>query len=109
MSFRKKTQGPRLWPVSLILAAALAALAWIWWPSDSPVGMSQTTLTLLVGLSSALLLLGWWVFFSRTRLFTRLAATLGLIAAAGTLNALFEIRGLSGDLVPQIGWRGAVV
>jgi outer membrane protein assembly factor BamB len=91
--------------VYLILAAALGALAWIWWPSDSPVGMSQTTLTLLVGLSAALLLLAWWLFFSRTRLFTRLAATLGLIAAAGTLNALFEIRGLSGDLVPQIGWR----
>ena len=67
--------------------------------------MSQTTLTLLVGLSCALLLLVWWLFFSRTRLFTRIAATLGLIAAAGTLNALFEIRGLSGDLVPQVGWR----
>jgi len=101
-----KTRGPRLWPAYLILTAALGALAWIWWPSDSPVGMSQTTLTLLVGLSCALLLVGWWVFFSRTRLFTRLAASLGLIAAAGTLNALFEIRGLSGDLVPQIGWRG---
>jgi outer membrane protein assembly factor BamB len=107
VSFRKKTQGPRLWPVYLILAAALGALAWIWRPSDSPVGMSQTTLTLLVGLSCALLLLTWWLFFSRTRLFTRLAATLGLVAAAGTLNVLFEIRGLSGDLVPQVAWRGA--
>jgi len=67
--------------------------------------MSQTTLTLLVGLSTVLLLLAWWLFFSRTRLFARIAATLGLIAAAGTLNAVFEIRGLSGDLVPQIGWR----
>ena len=101
-----RTRRPRLWPAYLILAATLGALAWIWRPSDSPVGMSQTTLTLLVFLSCALLLFGWWVFFSRTRLFTRLAATLGLIAAAGTLNALFEIRGLSGDLVPQIGWRG---
>jgi outer membrane protein assembly factor BamB len=67
--------------------------------------MSQTTLTLLVGLSTGLLLLAWWLFFSRTRLFTRVAATLGLIAAAGTINAVFEIRGLSGDLVPQVGWR----
>jgi hypothetical protein len=83
--------------VYVILAAVLAALAWIWRPSDSPVGMSQTTLTLLVGLSTALLLLAWWLFFSRTRLFTRIAATLGLVAAAGTLNAVFEIRGLSGD------------
>lgn len=105
MPVRKNEQRPRLWPVYVILATALAALAWIWWPSDSPVGMSQTTLTLLVGLTGALLLLVWWIFFSRTRLFTRIAATLGLIAAAGTLNALFEIRGLSGDLVPQIGWR----
>jgi len=105
VSFRKKTQGPRLWPAYLILAAALGALAGIWRPSDSPVGMSQTTLTLLVGLSCALLLLAWWLFFSRTHLFTRLAATLGLVAAAGTLNALFEIRGLSGDLVPQVAWR----
>ena len=69
--------------------------------------MSQTTLTLLVGLASALLLLVWWLFFSRTRLFTRLAATLGLVAVAGTLNAVFEVRGLSGDLVPRIAWRGA--
>lgn len=107
MPVRKNAQGPRLWPVYVVLAAVLATLAWIWWPSDSPVGMSQATLTLLVGLTTVLLLLVWWIFFSRTRLFTRIAATLGLIAAAGTLNALFEIRGLSGDLVPQIGWRGA--
>jgi outer membrane protein assembly factor BamB len=67
--------------------------------------MSQTTLTLLVGLGAALLLVAWWLFFSRAGLFTRVASGLGLVALAGTLNAFFEIRGLSGDLVPQVAWR----
>jgi outer membrane protein assembly factor BamB len=70
--------------------------------------MSQTTLTLLVGLGAALLLGAWWLFFSRAGLFTRVASGLGLVALAGTLNAFFEIRGLSGDLVPQVAWRDRI-
>ena len=108
--FSKRPPKPlRLWPAAAILAAAAGLLAWIWTPSDSPVAMSQTTLTLLVGLGTALLLLAWWLFFSRAGLLTRVASTLGLVALAGTLNAFFEIRGLSDDLVPQIGWRRGTV
>jgi outer membrane protein assembly factor BamB len=108
--FSKRPPKPlRLWPAWVILAGAAALLAWIWTPSDSPVAMSQTTLTLLVGLGTAVLLLAWWLFFSRAGLFTRIASALGLVALVGTLNAFLEIRGLSGDLVPQIGWRTTVI
>jgi outer membrane protein assembly factor BamB len=68
--------------------------------------MSQPTLTLLVGLVAALLLVLWWLFFSRTRFFTRLAVTLALVAFAGTASLVVEFRGLSGDLVPRFGRRG---
>ena len=102
----RRTPGPRLWPVYLVLAASAAAFAWIWRPSASPGTMSQPTLTLLAGLVVALLLVVWWLFLSRTRFFTRLAVTLALIAFAGTAGLVVEFRGLSGDLVPQFGWRG---
>ncbi|HEX9189012.1 MAG TPA: hypothetical protein VGB87_18180, partial [Vicinamibacteria bacterium] len=110
MFWKKRPPRPlRLWPAGAIVALAAALLAWIWARADSPVGMSQTTLTLLVALGTATLLLLWWLFFSRAGLLTRLASTLGLVALAGTLNAFLEIRGLSGDLVPQIGWRSTVI
>ena len=102
----RRAPAPRLWPAYLILAASGAALAWIWRPSASPGAMSQPTLTLLVGLVVSLLLLGWWLFFSRTRFFTRLAVTLALVAFAGTASLVVEFRGLSGDLVPRFGRRG---
>jgi hypothetical protein len=85
------------------------ALAGIWIPSDSPVGMSQPTLTVIVVLAAALLLAVWWLFFSRTGFLTRLASTLVVVAFAGTASLLVEYRGLSGDLVPQIGWRTSVI
>ena len=108
--FSKSPSKPlRLWPAWVILAVAAGLLAWIWTPSDSPVRMSQTTLTLLVGLGTALFILAWWLFFSRAGLLTRVASALGLVALVGTLNAFLEIRGVSGDLVPQIGWRTTVI
>jgi outer membrane protein assembly factor BamB len=106
---KRPPQPLRLWPAGAVVALAAALLAWIWARADSPVGMSQTTLTLLVALGTAILLLLWWLFFSRAGLLTRVASTLGLVALAGTLNAFLEIRGLSGDLVPQVGWRRTVV
>ena len=98
--------GPRLWPAVLILAAAAAAVGWIWRPSAPPAALSPTTQTLVVGLVATLLLLAWWLFFSRTPFLTRLAATMGLVALLGTASAFVELRGLSGDLVPRLGWRG---
>jgi len=102
----RRARAPRLWPAHLILAATAVALAGIWIPSDSPVGMSQPTLTVIGVFAAALLLAVWWLFFSRTGFLTRLASTLVVVAFAGTASLLVEYRGLSGDLVPRFGWRG---
>jgi outer membrane protein assembly factor BamB len=69
--------------------------------------MSQATLTLLVGLVTALLLLAWWLLFSRTGLFARLAVLAALFALGATASLVVEVRGLSGDLVPRLAWRGS--
>jgi outer membrane protein assembly factor BamB len=103
----RRARGPRVWPAALVLAGAGGALAWIWRGADSPTSMSQATLTLFVGLVTSVLLLAWWLFFSRVGWFARLAALLGLGALAATASLLVEIRGLSGDLVPRLARRGS--
>jgi outer membrane protein assembly factor BamB len=102
---RRKARAPRLWPAFLILALAAAALAWIWRPGEPGGSMTQPTLTVIVGLMAGLLLLGWWLLLSRTRLLTRVATVLALVAFAGTASLVVEYRGLSGDLVPRFAWR----
>jgi hypothetical protein len=88
-----------------VLALSGAALAWGLTLSAAPAGLSRGAFAFRVGLLASVLLLAWWLLFSRTRLLTRLAAALGLVALLGTLNAFFEIRGFTEELVPQVAWR----
>jgi hypothetical protein len=102
---RRPRQPPRLWPAGVVLALAGAALAWGLTLSPAPAGLSRGAFAFRVGLLAGVLLLAWWLLFSRTRLLTRLAVALGLVALLGTLNAFFEIRGFTEELVPQVAWR----
>lgn len=88
-----------------MLALSGAALAWGLALSPAPAGLSRGAFAFRVGLTAGVLLLAWWLVLSRTRLFTRLAVALGLVALLGTLNALFEIRGFTEESVPQVAWR----
>jgi outer membrane protein assembly factor BamB len=96
----------RLWPAYLILLGAAAVLVWVWMPADSPVSMSQPTATLVTAIVTALLLLLWWLLLSRARWWVRLLVLLAVVALGWTVRRFVEIRGFSGNLVPQIAWRG---
>ena len=44
-------KGLRWWPAALILAVAAAVLIGVWVPDDSPVAMSQPTVTVITVLA----------------------------------------------------------
>lgn len=96
----------RLWPAYLILAAAVGALVWIWAPADSPGSMSQSTLTLIAASLATVLLLLWWLLLSRARWLVRVGVLVAVAALGGAAARFLEIRGVSGDLVPRLAWRG---
>jgi outer membrane protein assembly factor BamB len=69
--------------------------------------MSKPSLVILTATLSTLLLLGWWLLFSRAPWWARLV---GLVVVAGlgwAARHFVEIRGFTGDLTPQVAWRGA--
>jgi outer membrane protein assembly factor BamB len=66
---------------------------------DQNLGMA---ITVLVGL---LLLLLWCLLFSRMRWRARLVFSGALVGPIVLLFALFQIRGVTGDLVPILEWR----
>lgn len=100
-------KGLRWWPAVLILAGAAAVLAWVWASADSPVAMSRPTVTVMTAIVTTVLLLLWWLLLSRARWWARLLALAVVVALGGTAGRFVEMRGFSGDLVPQIAWRGA--
>ncbi len=94
----------RWWPVVAILVLALAALVWSWGFGDR-IRQQRVTLTFPVVILTAMLLLAWFLFFSRLRPRVRL---LGFAAVAGLgvlLAATVRISGVTGDLVPILSWR----
>ena len=97
----------RLWPAALILAVAAAGLLWVWSSAYSPVAVSKPAATLTTGIITSLLLLSWWVLLSGARWWARLAVLALVPALIWTAGRFVEMRGFSGDLVPQIAWRGA--
>jgi outer membrane protein assembly factor BamB len=101
-----RSSGLRLWPAYLILLGAAAVLVWLWMPADSPVSMSQPTATLVTAIVTTLLLLLWWLFLSRARWWARLLVLALAVALGWTARRSVEVRGFSGNLVPQIAWRG---
>jgi outer membrane protein assembly factor BamB len=97
----------RLWPAYFILIGMVAFLVWVWAPADSPFAMTKPTVTVMAVILTTLLLLLWWLLFSRARWWARLVV-LGIVAALGwAVRGFVEIRGYSGNLVPQVAWRGA--
>ena len=104
---KRSSRGLRLWPAWLILTGAAVALVAIWAPADSPVSMAKPTATVMALNLTVLLLLLWWVLLSRARWFVRLGVLAVVVALGWAARSLVEVRGLSGDLVPQLAWRGA--
>ena len=97
----------RWWPAFLILAVAAAVLLWVWVSAEPPGPMSKPTITIVTAILTTLLLLLWWMFFSRARWWARLVVLVLVPALIWTAGRFVEMRGFSGDLVPQVSWRGA--
>jgi outer membrane protein assembly factor BamB len=97
----------RLWPALLIVAGAVAFLLWVWLPADSPFSMTKPTVTVITTLFTTLLLLLWWVLVSGARWWARLAVVAVVIGLGWAASRFVEMRGFSGNLVPQVALRGA--
>lgn len=95
----------RWWPALVILALGTLLLALVW--SDPDLQRQNKHVgTLVIGFFTGLLLLLWFVFFSRLAPRTRLLGGVAVVACvmtlAGVFRAMFEIRGFTGDFLPII-------
>jgi outer membrane protein assembly factor BamB len=96
----------RLWPASLIVALLLTLLARIWLFGEEARGRQYRVLPTLGALFLAgVLLLAWWVFFSRLSRRHRIAGLAAAVLALAVAAFLFRVRGMSGDLVPIVAFR----
>jgi outer membrane protein assembly factor BamB len=93
----------RLWPAALILVFSAVALSIIWYVA--PTHQSRNIATFILLLITAGLLLLWFLLASRASAIWRAVTFLTLLACAFVSRRLFEIRGVSGDLVPIIALR----
>jgi len=105
---RGSVGGVRLWPAILILVLAAGFVAWNWSLEDPDFRQMQVLRTLIAGMVAGLLLLVWWLFYSRLGWGARLGGLALVVAGGALLASRYEIRGFSGDLVPRIVERSPV-
>jgi outer membrane protein assembly factor BamB len=96
----------RWWPAVLIVVLALMAVLGVQFGGDRS-GQEKVVFTLLITVLTFLLLLLWLILGSRLPWGTRLKAVLGVVLVSSGLGLLFEIKGVTGNLLPILGWRWA--
>ena len=96
----------RWWPALLILSAAVASVIWIRFFEEIQ-RQDKNIKTAIVGMASLALLLLWCLFFSRLRWRVRWIICGGTVGLLGLIASLFQIHGVSGDLIPILRWRWA--
>lgn len=96
----------RWWPAWLILAVAFVAITVVRFRDDLTFQQRNLTTAAFV-LGTVVLLFLWWTLLSRARWRLRLGVTLVFLVMLGLGASLFRIRGVSGDLVPILGFRWA--
>lgn len=89
--------------VALIFLLA-AVVAWIWL-SEGFDRQKKFTLTAVAAILMAVVLLVRLVCFSGLRWRTRLITLASVVSAVLVIKSLFRIQGVTGDLLPIIGWR----
>ena len=67
--------------------------------------MSQPSLTLMTAILTTVLLVLWWALLSRARWWARLIGLAVVIGLGWGARQFLEVRGFTGDLVPQVAWR----
>lgn len=94
----------RRWPAIGILLLACLALIFVWNFRDVP-RQEKNINSAVIGLVTLALLLIWWCLFSRVKWTLRIGGVVLVGICVGIGSQLFEITGVSGDLVPIIGFK----
>ena len=96
----------RWWPALLVVVIATGTITWVRVFQDLP-HQEQNIRTTIVGLITLVLLLIWWVFFSRAYWTVRWSVLGSLLAGLAATAGLFKIHGVTGDLLPilQPRWK----
>ena len=101
----KPRRSIRWWPAVLVCLAAVGALVWVWgWYGVSR--QERVIATARVALFTLVALLLWVTLFSRAKPGLRWTVLGGVIGAIALTAALFRIRGVTGDLLPILEFRG---
>ncbi len=95
----------RLWPAIVILTLAAVTLIYIWGFGDGGHRQDQVMKSAPVFFFAFLLLLIWFLFFSRLVAGKRFRSFLIVVAVVAAFFAIFRIQGVSGDLIPVFAWR----
>jgi outer membrane protein assembly factor BamB len=96
----------RLWPAYIIVGLLLISLGWIWLFADIARGRQyQIIPTMGVSLLAGLLLLVWFVGFSRLSRRLRLSVLIGVLLVVCMTLSLVRVRGVTGDWVPILVFR----
>ncbi|HYV26555.1 MAG TPA: PQQ-binding-like beta-propeller repeat protein [Candidatus Eisenbacteria bacterium] len=94
----------RWWPAIGVLTLGLGAV--IWMRRGREISFQEQNIqTTSVSLVTFLLLMLWCLFFSRLRWRLRLAICGGVVGLILLTAGLFEIKGVTGDLLPLLKWR----
>lgn len=89
----------RWWPAVLILAAAAVALAVVWL-GPAPTRQARYIRTAIVAIWTGMLFPVWLLLLSRARWEIRVGGLAVVVLIVGGMAAAFEIRGVTGDLLP---------
>lgn len=103
-STSKQAKGIRWWPVIVVLLLAAIALIKTWSGDASQLQDQVVPTIMLLGVSFIALLI-WLFLLSRLPWRTRGRYFLGLVAVAILAFGLFEVRGFTGDLIPDVRFR----
>lgn len=103
MTADAKVSKPRWWPMFVILGGAIIWIAWARTGSGQDRQQANMDST-EIGALAFLLLLIWWLAFSRVRFWRRIQGFLLLVVCVFGFLELFRFRGFDGDLVPIFEW-----
>lgn len=91
----------RWWPAVVILGLAASAVSYVRLAGERS-HQEQNIQTLLIGVAAGVLLLLWVLLFSRLAWKVRVLVLAAVVAGGALAAALFEIRGVTGDLRPIV-------
>ena len=104
MTVAVKDSGLRWWPLHWIVLGALGGLVYVWW-GEGQDRQRANMQGAAVGIFALVLVLVWWVVFSRARAWRRVQGASLVALSSLVFLGLFRFHGVDGDLVPIFEWR----